>query len=158
MQIINCPDWIFLVQSIFFSWSFEMTKTTFHGNLFHLCLSTQTVNLKLYLNSNLCLKVKLNFVISKGWLKKYWLYVGISFFTHAKTRNLWRLHVWRLCTIVPKPFWNWITEGSRLMRISLLRFFKKILKFALCEFMSYALGYFISLVDFLAIFANANFC
>ena len=38
-----------------------------------------------------------------------------------------------------------ITEGSRLMRISLLRisllrFFKKIHKFALCEFMPYALS------------------
>ena len=45
------------------------------------------------------------------------------------------------------------TGGSQLMRISLqqislLRFFKKIYKFALCEFIVYALGYFISLVQF----------
>ena len=46
-------------------------------------------------------------------------------------------------------------RGSRLMRISLLRirisllrFFKKIHKFALCEFMPYALSYFISLLRF----------
>ena len=51
-----------------------------------------------------------------------------------------------------------ITEGSRLMRISLLRFFKKIHKFALCEFMPYALSYFISLVQFFWLYlANANF-
>ena len=62
-------------------------------------------------------------------------------------------------------------EGSRLMRISLLRisllrFFKKVHKFALCEFMTYALGYFISLVRFFGYFcpiwlmrilANLNF-
>ena len=30
------------------------------------------------------------------------------------------------------------TEGSRLMQISLLRFFKNVHKFALCEFMPYA--------------------
>ena len=60
------------------------------------------------------------------------------------------------------------TGGSRLMRISLLRisllrFFKKI---PLCEFVPYALGYFISLVRFFGYFcpiwlmrilANANF-
>ena len=40
------------------------------------------------------------------------------------------------------------TEGSRLMRILLLWFFKKVHKFALCEFMPYTLGYFISLVQF----------
>ena len=51
-----------------------------------------------------------------------------------------------------------ITEGSRLMRISLLQFFKKIHKFALCEFMPYVLGYFISSVQFLPNVANANFC
>ena len=50
-----------------------------------------------------------------------------------------------------------ITGGSRLMRISLLRisllqFFKKIHKFALCEFMPYALSYFISLVRFFGYF------
>ena len=56
-----------------------------------------------------------------------------------------------------------ITEGSRLMRISLLQFFKKIHKFALCEFMPYALGYFVSLVQFfwlfllMCILAIANF-
>ena len=48
-----------------------------------------------------------------------------------------------------------------LLRISLLRFFKKIHKFALSEFMPYALGYFISLVQFFWLFlpnlANANF-
>ena len=53
-----------------------------------------------------------------------------------------------------------------LLRISLLRFFKKINKFALCEFMPYALSYFISLVRFFGYFcpiwqmrilANANF-
>ena len=48
---------------------------------------------------------------------------------------------------------NQYTGSSCLMRISLLRisflrFFKKIHKFALCEFMPYALGYFISLVQF----------
>jgi hypothetical protein len=62
-------------------------------------------------------------------------------------------------------------EGSRLMRISLqrislLRFFKKIHKFALCEFMPYALSFFILLVRFFGYFcpiwlmqilANANF-
>ena len=41
-----------------------------------------------------------------------------------------------------------ITKGSRLMQISLLGFFKKIHKSALCELMSYALSYFISLVQF----------
>ena len=40
------------------------------------------------------------------------------------------------------------TEGSRLMQISLLPFFKNFYKFGLCEFMPYALGYFISLVQF----------
>ena len=45
-----------------------------------------------------------------------------------------------------------ITGGSRLMRISLLRisllrFFKKVHKFALWEFMSHAFGYSISLVQ-----------
>ena len=55
------------------------------------------------------------------------------------------------------------TEGSRLMRILLLWFFKKVHKFALCEFMPYTLGYFISLVQFfcpiwlMRILANANF-
>ena len=58
------------------------------------------------------------------------------------------------------------TKGSGLMpisllQISLLRFFKKIHKFALCEFMPHALGYFISLVRFFWLFlpnlANANF-
>ena len=48
-----------------------------------------------------------------------------------------------------------------LQRISLLRFFKKVHKFALCEFMPYTLGYFISLVQFFWLFlpnlANANF-
>jgi hypothetical protein len=44
------------------------------------------------------------------------------------------------------------TEGSCLMRISLLRFFKKIHKFAFCEFMPYALSYFISLVRFFGYF------
>ena len=39
-----------------------------------------------------------------------------------------------------------------LLRISLLRFFKKVHKFALCEFMPYALGYFISLVQFFGYF------
>jgi hypothetical protein len=39
-----------------------------------------------------------------------------------------------------------------LLRISLLRFFKKIHRFALCEFMPYALGYFISLVRFFGYF------
>ena len=52
------------------------------------------------------------------------------------------------CSII-----NVDTEGSRLMRISLmriplLRFFKKIHKFALCQFMPYALSCFISLVQF----------
>ena len=57
-------------------------------------------------------------------------------------------------------FWNLKhTEGSRLMRISLLRIlllrcFKKIHKFALyvCGFMSYAFGYFISFVQFVVYF------
>ena len=48
-----------------------------------------------------------------------------------------------------------------LLQISLLRFFKQIHKFALSEFMPYALGYFISLVQFFWLFlpnlANANF-
>ena len=53
-----------------------------------------------------------------------------------------------------------------LLRISLLRFFKKIHKFALCESMPYALSYSISLVGFFGYFcpiwliqilANANF-
>jgi hypothetical protein len=53
-----------------------------------------------------------------------------------------------------------------LLGISLLRFFKKIHKLALCEFMPYALSYFISLVRFFGYFcpiwlmrilANANF-
>jgi hypothetical protein len=52
------------------------------------------------------------------------------------------------------------------MQISLLRFFKKIHKFALCEFMPYALSYFILLVRFFGYFcpiwlmrilANANY-
>jgi hypothetical protein len=63
------------------------------------------------------------------------------------------------------------TGGSRLMQISLLQisllqFFKKIHKFALCEFMPYALSCFVSLVRFFGYFcpiwlmrilANANF-
>ena len=49
------------------------------------------------------------------------------------------------------------TESSCLMRtlllrISSLRFFKTIYKFALCEFTPYALGYFISLVRLLGYF------
>ena len=35
-----------------------------------------------------------------------------------------------------------------LLRISLLRIFKKVHKFALCEFMPYTLGSFISLAQF----------
>ena len=39
-----------------------------------------------------------------------------------------------------------------LLRILLMRFFKKIYKFALCEFMPYTFGYLISLVQFFAQF------
>ena len=39
-----------------------------------------------------------------------------------------------------------------LRRITLLRFFKKIHKFALCEFMPYVLGNFISLLLFFGYF------
>ena len=48
--------------------------------------------------------------------------------------------------------------GISLLRISLLQFFNKFLKFALCVVLIRIFGYFISLVQFFVLYlANANF-
>ena len=86
---------------------------------------------------------------------------------NARVIHIWRTHflgglekfVEKMVMQRPEIF---IYRGfSPYANFSLLRFFKKFHKFALCEFMSYALGYFISLVRFFWLFlpnlANANF-
>ena len=70
------------------------------------------------------------------------LHTYCVFFQEAKNQNVHS--VGTRCTFKIQDFSFCLqavvhsTEGSCLMRISLLRFFKKVHKFALCEFVPYA--------------------
>jgi hypothetical protein len=103
----------------------------------------------------------------RNWLVKFWDGQKKKFFGNRPTSLFFNV---AQCSKNGSPqlgqYFFEIAEGSRLMRISLLPisllwFFKKIHKFALCEFIPYALGYFVSFVQFfwlfLPNFANANF-
>ena len=69
---------------------------------------------------------------------------------------MWQYLLWSFKTNITNVQKS--TGGSRLMRISLLRFFKKIHEFALWVVLTQIFGYFISLVPFWGLFlANVNF-
>ena len=94
----------------------------------------------------------------RNWLVKFWDGQKKKFFGNRPTSLFFNV---AQCSKNGSPqlgqYFFEIAEGSRLMRISLLPisllwFFKKIHKFALCQLMLYALCYFISLVRFFGYF------